>query len=160
MHAVLTLRGSDLSVSLWAERPAIAEQLQAAGGGFAALLADQESDARTFAGPRRPAGRAARARSPSGEPRDMNDDPKTPIAVALEYETGNIPRVTAKGRGAVAEAIIAKAEESGVHVEENAALAQALSRVDLDAEIPEQLFRAVAAVISFVLRTGKLKPRQ
>ncbi|NJL50736.1 MAG: type III secretion protein [Blastochloris sp.] len=90
----------------------------------------------------------------------MTEKPKTPIAVALEYETGSIPRVTAKGRGAVAEAIVAKAEESGVHIEENTALAQALSRVDLDAEIPEQLYRAVAAVISFVLRTGKLKPRK
>jgi flagellar biosynthesis protein len=83
---------------------------------------------------------------------------KTPIAVALEYKTGSVPRVTAKGRGAVAEAIVAKAEDSGVHIEENAALAQALSQVELDAEIPEQLYRAVAVVISFVLRTGKYKP--
>ncbi|ALK09425.1 EscU/YscU/HrcU family type III secretion system export apparatus switch protein [Blastochloris viridis] len=88
----------------------------------------------------------------------MNEPPKTPIAVALEYETGGVPRVTAKGRGPIAEAIVAKAEESGVHIEENAALAQALSRVELDAQIPEELFRAVAAVISFVLRAGKLKP--
>jgi hypothetical protein len=42
VHAVLTLRGADLSVTLWAERPATAAQLQAEGGGFAALLADQD----------------------------------------------------------------------------------------------------------------------
>jgi hypothetical protein len=42
VHAVLTLRGADLSVSLWAERPATAALLQAEGGGFAALLADQD----------------------------------------------------------------------------------------------------------------------
>ncbi|NJO54168.1 MAG: type III secretion protein [Bacteroidales bacterium] len=88
----------------------------------------------------------------------MNETEKTPVAVALEYESGSLPRVTAKGRGAVAEAIIAKAEESGVHLEENAALAQALSRVDLDAEIPEELYRAVAAVIAFVLRAGTHRP--
>jgi flagellar biosynthesis protein len=90
----------------------------------------------------------------------MTEPAKTPIAVALEYEAGGVPRVTAKGRGAVAEAILAQAEDSGVHIEENAALAQALSRVELDAEIPEQLYRAVAAVISFVLRASKLKPRE
>ncbi|KAA5602145.1 EscU/YscU/HrcU family type III secretion system export apparatus switch protein [Blastochloris sulfoviridis] len=88
----------------------------------------------------------------------MSETEKIPVAVALEYQTGSIPRVTAKGRGAVAEAIIAKADESGVHLEENAALAQALSRVELDAEIPEELYRAVAAVIAFVLRTGKYNP--
>ncbi|NJL50735.1 MAG: flagellar hook-length control protein FliK [Blastochloris sp.] len=42
VHAVLALRGSDLSVSLWAERPETMALLQAEGGGFAALLADQD----------------------------------------------------------------------------------------------------------------------
>ena len=85
----------------------------------------------------------------------MSDPDKTPLAVALEYDAGAVPRVTAKGRGAVAAAIIAKAEESGVPLEENRALAEALARVDLEVEIPEALYRAVAAVIAYVLRAGE-----
>ncbi|GGH15769.1 type III secretion protein [Alsobacter metallidurans] len=76
------------------------------------------------------------------------------VAVALEYERGKsrAPRVTAKGRGAVADRIVATAQEHGVAVEENPLLAEALSRVPLDEEIPEELYRAVAAVLTFVLR--------
>ncbi|MBP0574514.1 EscU/YscU/HrcU family type III secretion system export apparatus switch protein, partial [Mycobacterium tuberculosis] len=53
----------------------------------------------------------------------------------------------------VAARIVETAAEHGVAIEENAALAAALAEVDLDAEIPEPLFRAVAEVIAFVLRT-------
>ncbi|BBF92767.1 flagellar hook-length control protein FliK [Blastochloris tepida] len=42
VHALLTLKGANLAVSLWAERPATAELLQAGEGGFAAALAEQE----------------------------------------------------------------------------------------------------------------------
>jgi flagellar biosynthesis protein len=75
-------------------------------------------------------------------------------AVALKYEHGKdaAPQVTAKGKGAVADAIIEKAEAHGVPVESNALLAEALSRVELDQQIPRELYRAVAEVIGFVLR--------
>jgi len=74
------------------------------------------------------------------------------IAVALEYDFKGAPRVTAKGRGNVAEAIVALAREHGVAVEENHILAEALSQIDLDDEIPEALYRAVANVLNFVLQ--------
>jgi flagellar biosynthesis protein len=74
------------------------------------------------------------------------------IAVALEYDFQGAPRVTAKGRGQVAEAIVALAREHGVAVEENHILAEALSQIDLDDEIPEALYRAVANVLTFVLQ--------
>ncbi|MCB1478093.1 MAG: EscU/YscU/HrcU family type III secretion system export apparatus switch protein [Rhodobiaceae bacterium] len=82
-----------------------------------------------------------------------NDTGKHDVAVALGYDhgTGEAPRVLAKGRGAVAERIIESAQEHGVHVEENPILAEALSQVELDDKIPEDLYRAVAEVISFVL---------
>jgi len=93
----------------------------------------------------------------------MTDDvpaPKPVVAVALEYEIGKdaAPRVTATGRGAIAEKIIATAKENGVAIEGNPLLAEALSGVEVDQEIPEELYRAVAEVIGFVLRTaGKLR---
>ena len=79
---------------------------------------------------------------------------KLPVAVALQYEHGkdSAPRVTAKGKGKVAERIIETAREHGVAIEANSALAAALSHVELDQQIPPELYRAVAEVIGFVLR--------
>jgi len=87
-------------------------------------------------------------------------DQKTPIAIALHYDKGSdaAPRVTAKGRGAIAERIRETAIEHDVPIEENAPLAEALSVVELDDEIPEALYRAVAEVIGFVLRASGTLP--
>jgi len=76
------------------------------------------------------------------------------IAVALHYEEGSqeAPRVVAKGRGLVAEKIVALAEENGVVIETNPVLAEALSGVDLDESIPIELYDAMAVVIGYVLR--------
>lgn len=81
-------------------------------------------------------------------------------AVALQYEHGKdaAPRVTAKGKGAVADAIVETAQRHGVAVESNALLAEALSRVELDQQIPRELYRAVAEVIGFVLRLSAPAP--
>jgi flagellar biosynthesis protein len=83
------------------------------------------------------------------------------IAVALEYDGQGAPRVTAKGSGELAQRIIETAREHGVEIQENALLAQALSAVELDDQIPEELYRAVAQVIAFVLSLrGEMKPRR
>jgi flagellar biosynthesis protein len=73
-------------------------------------------------------------------------------AVALHYDGSAAPRVTAKGHGLVADKIIETAREAGVPIEENALLAEALSSVELDDHIPEDLYKAVAQVIGFVLQ--------
>ena len=86
----------------------------------------------------------------------MSEQPADPqqLAVALEYEKGSreAPRVVAKGRGLIAEHIIALAEENDIIIEANPALAKALSGVELNDEIPVELFEAVAEIIGFVLR--------
>ncbi|MBN9469770.1 MULTISPECIES: EscU/YscU/HrcU family type III secretion system export apparatus switch protein [unclassified Bosea (in: a-proteobacteria)] len=73
------------------------------------------------------------------------------VAVALEYDGHGAPRVTAKGRGEVARKIVETAREHEVAIEQNALLAEALSAVELDDAIPEELYRATAQVIAFVL---------
>jgi flagellar biosynthesis protein len=78
--------------------------------------------------------------------------PGRKLAIALHYDGQGAPRVTAKGQGELAETILATAREAGVAVEENPLLAQALAQVELDDEIPEELYKAVAQVIGFVLR--------
>jgi flagellar biosynthesis protein len=82
-------------------------------------------------------------------------DPRA-IAVALQYEKGTTeaPRVVAKGRGLLAERIVALAEEHDVVIEANPVLAEALSGIDLDDTIPIELYEAVAVVIGYVLRVN------
>ena len=90
----------------------------------------------------------------------MTDQPRErALAVALQYEKGtrDAPKVVAKGRGLVAEKIIALAEENGVIIEANPVLAQALSGVEIDDTIPVELYEAVAIVIGYVLRTSAKK---
>lgn len=84
----------------------------------------------------------------------MSADDHRKLAVALKYERGSreAPRVVAKGFGHVAETIVRLAEENGVVIDTNAALAQALAGVELDDTIPIELYEAVAEVIGFVLR--------
>ena len=86
----------------------------------------------------------------------MSDDEirERALAVALHYEKGSkeAPRVVAKGRGLVAERIVALAQENGVVIETNPVLAAALSGVELGDTIPLELYDAIAIVIGYVLR--------
>jgi flagellar biosynthesis protein len=86
----------------------------------------------------------------------MTDAVKPPVtlAVALEYERGtrNAPRVVAKGRGELARRIVEITDEHGVVIDANGPLADALAGVELDEEIPIELYEAVAEIIGFILR--------
>lgn len=86
----------------------------------------------------------------------MSDTPpqKSVLAVALNYEAPRAPKVVAVGRGQIGQKIIDTAKEHGVPLREDPILAEALSTVELDTEIPEALYRAVAVVIGFVLRAN------
>ena len=83
----------------------------------------------------------------------MNKDKKeTTIAAALKYDgkRDSAPKVTARGRGAIAEKIIELAKKHKVPVKEDPALAQILSRLDIDEQIPPELYKAVAEILAFV----------
>jgi len=74
------------------------------------------------------------------------------VAVAIKYdrEKGGAPRVVAKGMRKNAETIKEIARSAGVPILRNVPLAQALHKLDLDEEIPEELYEAVAEVLNFV----------
>lgn len=86
----------------------------------------------------------------------MSQTPKPPpLAVALSYDKGQAPKVVAVGRGWLGQKIIDVAKDHGVPLRQDPALAEALSTIELEREIPVELYRAVAEVIGFVLRTAK-----
>jgi flagellar biosynthesis protein len=87
-------------------------------------------------------------------------DPPRPRAAALRYDpdTNRAPRLVARGDGAVAERILALAREHGIPIHEDRALVDVLARLDLEAEIPLELYRVVAEVIAFVLRVQARAP--
>ena len=86
----------------------------------------------------------------------MNQSPKADSAreaIALAYrQTDAAPRVVAKGKGMVAEQIIAKAKEHGVYVHESPELVALLTQVDIDEHIPPQLYMAVAELLAWLYR--------
>jgi len=72
-------------------------------------------------------------------------------AVALSYaDKGKAPVVVAKGYGVVAESIMREARENGLYVHSSADLVKLLMQVDLDQQIPPQLYLAVAEVMAWI----------
>lgn len=82
---------------------------------------------------------------------------KIPKAVALQYDGEGAPRVTAKGTGYIADEIVRLAEENDVSLQQDDGLTNMLSTVELDHEIPENLYIAVAEVIAFAYRVNNKK---
>ena len=82
----------------------------------------------------------------------MNDYKKIKRAVALRYqqEKDRAPVVTAKGQGRVAEKIISLAEEHDIPVEKNSLLAYELFKLELNQEIPVELYEAVAIILTAI----------
>lgn len=80
--------------------------------------------------------------------------PPDTVAVALEHDGGALPRVVASGKGFVAEQILALAFANDVRVRRDADLAQILSLVDLDSDIPTEAFAAVAEILAYVYKAN------
>ena len=78
-------------------------------------------------------------------------------AVALRYDAQReeAPRLVAKGQRLVAERIVELAQEHGIHIHEDPGLVALLSKLDVDAEVPPELYQAVAEVLAFVYRLEK-----
>lgn len=78
-------------------------------------------------------------------------------AVALSYQQNlaDAPKVVAKGRGKIAEAIVEKAKQNQIPIQEDPSLVQLLSELNLNQSIPEELYQAVAEVFAFIYQTDK-----
>lgn len=76
----------------------------------------------------------------------------TAAALAYDPQTNQAPRVVASGKGKIAEQIIALAQQYQVPVYEDAELSAALALVNLDEEIPPELYLVVAEVLAYIYR--------
>jgi flagellar biosynthesis protein len=82
---------------------------------------------------------------------------KSRKAAVLRYDTtrDQAPRVVAKGRGKMADRIVALAQEHHVPLVEDRNLVQVLEALDLNTDIPPELYQAVAEVLVFVYRMNR-----
>ncbi|EST52599.1 FhlB domain-containing protein [Brevibacillus panacihumi W25] len=78
-------------------------------------------------------------------------------AVALKYQAGTMeaPKVVAKGSGYVAENILKVAQDHQIPVQEDPSLVEVLGKLDLNQQIPPELYQVVAEVLAFVYRLDK-----
>jgi len=94
---------------------------------------------------------------PEQSPADSAAQVRT--AVALAYQAGEAaPVVVAKGRGLIAEEIIARAEEHGIYVHKSKEMVALLMQVELDRQIPPELYRAVAELLAWLYSVDAQNP--
>ena len=88
----------------------------------------------------------------------FSKDSDISIAAAIEYDDthDHAPRLTAKGRGVLAEKIIELARTHNVPIKKDPALVELLSRLDINEEIPPELYRAVAEIFAFLYRMNEM----
>ncbi len=77
-------------------------------------------------------------------------------AVGLRYDDQKdaAPRVIAKGEGSIADKIKEVAAQHGIPIRQDNDLVDLLSQVDIDREIPRELYTAVAELLSWIYRTN------
>jgi flagellar biosynthesis protein len=81
-------------------------------------------------------------------------------AIALRYDAArdSAPKVIARGRGYTAEKIVELARQHGLPVHHDPDLAALLAELEVNQEIPEDLYKAVAEVLAFVYRLSRESP--
>lgn len=85
-----------------------------------------------------------------------NETDKPKQAIALTYQNfNNAPKVVAKGTGFMAEKIMVTAKQNAVPVYQNKTLASMLMAIELDREIPPELYQAVAEVLAYIYYIDK-----
>lgn len=88
----------------------------------------------------------------------MSEKVRQAAVLKYRHQVDRAPKLVAKGKGLVAERILELARQHRIPIERDPALVEVLSRLDVDQEIPPELYRAVAQVLAYVYRvTRKLE---
>jgi len=87
-------------------------------------------------------------------------DRKTAVALRYDVDKDKAPLVLASGRGPIAEEILRLAEENKIPLYEDPELAKLLSKLELDSEIPPELYTLVAEVLFFVYKLDRMAEKR
>lgn len=79
-------------------------------------------------------------------------------AVALTYDKTkqDAPRIIAKGKGLIAEGILERANAHNIPVHEDGSLVELLGKLNINEQIPEELYQAVAEVFAFIYKVDQV----
>ncbi|MEW9108574.1 MAG: EscU/YscU/HrcU family type III secretion system export apparatus switch protein [Cytobacillus gottheilii] len=80
---------------------------------------------------------------------------KTAVALSYDQSSESAPKITAKGSGYIAENILEKARENDIPIQQDASLVELLGNLNINENIPEDLYQAVAEVFAFIYRADK-----
>lgn len=96
----------------------------------------------------------------TGDEETPFDKNKLAVALAYERETDAAPRVAAKGKGHIAEAIIELAKQHNIEIRQDTDLATLLSKLDIDTPIPIEAYAAVAEILAYVYKANDKAKRR
>lgn len=93
--------------------------------------------------------------------RNIEPSKKRQSAAAIKYDSqiNSAPVLKAKGKGSIAEKIIQVAKENNIPIREDPELVELLIQLDIEQEIPPELYKIVAEILAFVYSLDKQKPR-
>lgn len=84
-----------------------------------------------------------------------NDDIKKAVALKYDSDKDSAPKVVAKGKGYLAFIIEKTAKEHNVYIKQEPTLVKELYKLNIDSQIPQELYEAVAKILSFVYKLKK-----
>lgn len=87
---------------------------------------------------------------------DKNNKDKKAVALKYNHNKDRAPKVIAKGKGEIAKKIIEIARENKIPLYEDRGLAQVLEALDMNMEIPQSLYKAIAEVLVFIYKLDKV----
>ncbi|EHL89672.1 FlhB-like flagellar biosynthesis protein [Campylobacter concisus] len=87
----------------------------------------------------------------------MQVNKKKAVALGYNRSQDNAPKVLASGAGEIANKIISLAKEHDIPIKEDPDLIEILSKVEVDQEIPPNLYKAVAEIFSFLYKITNKK---
>jgi|ERR1035437_127117 flagellar biosynthesis protein len=92
---------------------------------------------------------------PDNKPENSNSKPKkSALAIHYDKDKDRAPRITAKGKGTIAEKILELARENNIPIHEDPDLLEVLSKLDLGQEIPPDLYKLIAEVLVYVYKSN------
>lgn len=91
---------------------------------------------------------------------EQNSKHKIAAAIKYDVETDDAPMIVASGQGTMAEEIIKIAEDNNVPLYEDPHLAKLLSSLEIETEVPPELYVLVAEVLSFVYKLERMKAKK